>query len=143
MEIFGSKVEICHSCHPAQAYAYRVTTAEGEKMVVAIKHENQGDALNDQLVKFAKGAKLLVHNGQYTADMYIKRTGRGNSSIEAAVANALSARVKKLIITCHDPGNNDDSLRVYMMRFLHTLRQEHKELPEIELAWEFRPDYDK
>ncbi|MEO6845216.1 MAG: MBL fold metallo-hydrolase, partial [Ginsengibacter sp.] len=66
--------------------------------------------IDKSIVKFASGADLLVHDGQYTPEEYKKFKGWGHSTWEQAIEVAIQAKVKKLIITHHDPDHNDEFL---------------------------------
>jgi ribonuclease BN (tRNA processing enzyme) len=55
-------------------------------------------------------ADILIHDGQYTDEEYKKYKGWGHSTWRHAVEVAIRAKVKKLIVTHHDPDHNDDFL---------------------------------
>jgi phosphoribosyl 1,2-cyclic phosphodiesterase len=50
----------------------------------------------DAYLKFARDADLLIHDAEYTADEYRRKTGWGHSSIQDVLDFALSANVKRL-----------------------------------------------
>jgi phosphoribosyl 1,2-cyclic phosphodiesterase len=58
----------------------------------------------------AKGADLLLHDGQYTSEEYKKRIGWGHSSMEDALQFAALTGVKRLILSHHDPMHSDKQL---------------------------------
>ncbi len=70
-----------------------------------------GDEIDERIVDLAKGADLLIHEGQYTPEELPRFKGWGHSSWEQAVEVAERAVVKRLVITHHDPDHNDDFLR--------------------------------
>ena len=72
-----------------------------------VEHIN---GLDENIINLARGADLLIHDGQYNAVEYIKHKGWGHSSWEQAAEVAIQAKVKKLIITHHDPDHTDDFL---------------------------------
>jgi ribonuclease BN (tRNA processing enzyme) len=78
------------------------------------------DGIDKSIVDFAKGADLLIHDGQYTSEEYKKFKGWGHSTWEQAAEVAIQAKVKKLIITHHDPDHDDD--------FLDSIEKECKQL---------------
>ncbi|MCL6257914.1 MBL fold metallo-hydrolase [Aquiflexum sp. TKW24L] len=56
-------------------------------------------------------ADLLVHDGQFTIDEYVKKIGWGHSSMEDTIQLAEFAGVKKLLMTHHDPAHTDSKLQ--------------------------------
>ena len=72
-----------------------------------VEHGKQIDA---RLVELARGADLLVHDAQYTAEELQKRRGWGHSSFDQAMQLAEMAGVKQLALTHHDPDHDDDFL---------------------------------
>jgi phosphoribosyl 1,2-cyclic phosphodiesterase len=107
---YGAKVTAVPQFHKYRggSYGFRI-----EDMVVSLvictdlEHIN---GIDENIVNLAKDADLLIHDGQYTADEYKKHKGWGHSSWEQAVEVAIRAKVKRLIITHHDPDHNDDFL---------------------------------
>ena len=59
------------------------------------------------MVDFCRGADLLIHDAQYTPKELANRRGWGHSSYEQAIECARLAKVKKLVLTHHDPDHND------------------------------------
>lgn len=60
----------------------------------------------------AERASLLIHDGQYTDEQYVKRRGWGHSSLADALAFAHRAETGQLILFHHDPTHTDDQLDV-------------------------------
>jgi len=96
--------------HPGDAYSYRIEDVEGNVVVFCTDIEH-GESLDQQIVELAKGADLLIHEGQYTPEELAAHTGWGHSSWEQAVEVAVEAGVHKLVITHHDPDHDDAFLR--------------------------------
>jgi ribonuclease BN (tRNA processing enzyme) len=67
--------------------------------------------IDARLVEFARGADLLVHDAQYTAEELRKRRGWGHSSFDQAMQLAEMAGVKRLALTHHDPDHDDEFLQ--------------------------------
>ncbi|MBE0697217.1 MAG: MBL fold metallo-hydrolase, partial [Anaerolineaceae bacterium] len=70
-----------------------------------------------RLASFAKGADLLIHDGQYTDEHYLGLVpglsvtqGFGHSTISMACQVAHSAEVKNLLLFHHAPEYNDTQL---------------------------------
>src|SRR5262249_59730392 len=69
-----------------------------------------GEQIDPQLVESARGADLLVHDAQYTAEELQKRRGWGHSSFDQAMQFAEMAGVKRLALTHHDREHGDEFL---------------------------------
>ena len=70
-----------------------------------------GDEIDEEAVAFAKGADLLIHDAQFTADELTPRRGWGHSCFSQAIECAKRAEVDRLILTHHDPDHDDAFLR--------------------------------
>jgi len=66
------------------------------------------------LVRFVRGADLLIMDAQYSAEEYAERTGLGHSSIEYATDVAIAAGAKRLALFHHDPSHTDDLLDAFV-----------------------------
>jgi len=97
-----------HHQYPGGSYGFRL---EDDSQVLAIctdvEHIN---GIDESIVELARNADLLIHDGQYTDEEYVKYRGWGHSTWRTAVEVAKRANVKKLIITHHDPDHDDDML---------------------------------
>jgi phosphoribosyl 1,2-cyclic phosphodiesterase len=66
---------------------------------------------NEKMLRFFRGADVLIHDSQYTAKEYeAGKIGWGHSSYEHAVNAAHKAGVKKLVLFHHDPNRTDKQL---------------------------------
>lgn len=108
-ELNNTRVETLLLNHPGGSYGYK-WTRNGKSIVVCtdVEHSN---GIDERVVEFARGADLLVHEGQYTPEELKTRAGWGHSSYLQAIEVAQRAEVKQLAITHHDPDHNDDFLR--------------------------------
>jgi phosphoribosyl 1,2-cyclic phosphodiesterase len=108
--IYGANVKAVAQYHnyPGGSYGFRVDD-EAVSLVLCTDIEHI-KGIDKKIVNFAKGADLLIHDGQYTAEEYKRYKGWGHSTWEQAVEVAIKAKVKRLIITHHDPDHNDDFL---------------------------------
>jgi phosphoribosyl 1,2-cyclic phosphodiesterase len=67
---------------------------------------------NEKVLRFFRGADLLIHDSQYTAKEYNSgKRGWGHSSYEYAINSAHKGRVKRLILFHHDPNRSDAELQ--------------------------------
>ena len=94
--------------HPGGAYSFRIER-NGKVLVVCTDVEH-GEQIDPRLVELSRGADLLVHDAQYTAEELEKRRGFGHSSFDQAMQVAEMAGVKRLALTHHDPEHDDDFL---------------------------------
>lgn len=99
-------VRVVKHAHPGGAYSYRFEDTEG-KVVVYCTDIEHGDRLDPRIVALAQDADVLIHEGQYTPEELPRYRGWGHSSWAQAVEVAEKAKVKRLIITHHDPDHND------------------------------------
>ena len=118
--------------HPGGAYSLRIER-NGRVLVVCTDVEH-GEQIDLGLVELARGADLLVHDAQYTAEELQKRRGWGHSSFDQAMQVAEMAGVKSLALTHHDPDHDDEFLlrieKLCQERFPNTvLAREGMELP--------------
>ena len=110
---FDVRVRAMHSlAHPnGGVFVYKIEM-QGKSLVYAT--DTEGYTGGDQkLIRFARGADLLIHDSQYLSKDYIHGDfvvqGFGHSSAEMAADVALQASVKKLALYHYDP-SYDDSL---------------------------------
>ena len=102
--------------HPANGiYVYKIEYS-GKSVVFCTDVE--GFMFGDvKLVKFARGAELLIHDAQYNKEQYTAmptpRQGFGHSIPEMAIEVAQLAEVKNLALTHHDPSSTDTQLMKY------------------------------
>jgi phosphoribosyl 1,2-cyclic phosphodiesterase len=95
--------------HPGGAYSFRIER-RGKVLVVCTDVEH-GEQIDPRLVELARGADLLIHDAQYTAEELQKRRGWGHSSFDQAMQVAEMAGVKRLALTHHDPEHDDEFLQ--------------------------------
>ena len=99
-----------HYFHPKDgSFNYRIENS-GHSLVFATDVE-QYVGTDQQLIKFAEGCDVLIHDSQYTLDQYLAAQGYGHSNYEMACEAALKAKVKKLLLFHHDPTNDDEALK--------------------------------
>jgi phosphoribosyl 1,2-cyclic phosphodiesterase len=95
--------------HPGGAYGYRIEL--DEKVMVFCTDIEHGNSIDKNVVKFAEGADLLIHDAQYTDEELKKKKGWGHSSYSQAIEVAERAGVKMLALTHHDPDHDDAFLK--------------------------------
>ena len=110
-------VEFMLGNHPVDTAIYKITTAKHvivyapDNELVPNNLESDGGEFRRKLIAFCKGADILIHDGNYTREMYANRRNWGHSSWEEATEMAMEAGVKNLFLTHHDPSASDDILK--------------------------------
>jgi ribonuclease BN (tRNA processing enzyme) len=98
------------SAHPRNGcLVFRIEYA-GRSLVYATDVEG-GTEHDEALIRFAKGADLLIHDAQYTEEDYrASKRGFGHSTPQMATTIASAAQVKRLLLFHHDPEHDDATL---------------------------------
>lgn len=104
-----TKVTALRLNHPGGSYGFRIER-NGKVLVVCTDVEHDEAQVDPHVVELARGADLLVHDAQYTAEELQKRRGWGHSSYNQAMQVAELAGVKRLALTHHDPEHDDEFL---------------------------------
>ena len=91
MSIKTAFVKVVKHNHPGGAYSYRFSDIEG-KVVVYCTDIEHGENIDPRIVELARGADVLIHEGQYTPEELPRFRGWGHSSWEQAVEVAEQAR---------------------------------------------------
>src|SRR2546423_7257650 len=148
MEFFFGKVQVRARFvnHPGVCAGYRLFTTAGS-IAFLPDHEPYGflhsaksnhmtpeeakkaaseERLN--LVQFLNGSDLLILDTQYTDDEYQSHIGWGHGSVTTAVALALDAAVRKLLLFHHDPNHDDAMIDAMVQTARHLAQQSGKEL---------------
>jgi hypothetical protein len=74
-------------------------------------HQQSGEGsleVDPAILELARGADLLIHDAQYTAEEFRSKSDWGHSTVEFAVAVAEQAEVGMLALFHHDPSHSDD-----------------------------------
>jgi phosphoribosyl 1,2-cyclic phosphodiesterase len=99
--------------HPDHSWAFRFEVA-GRAAVISTDSQHPDNAASNlayPFIKFFETADLLVFDSQYTLDhLNEKKRTWGHSDAITAVELAASAKVKQLILTHHDPTNDDNEI---------------------------------
>ena len=92
---------------------YRITCA-GRSVVYATDIEAPKGGHED-VVAFARGADVLIHDAQYTDAEYhgghLNKAGWGHSTVRMAAEAARAAGVGELLLYHHDPEHDDGEIR--------------------------------
>jgi CheY-like chemotaxis protein/phosphoribosyl 1,2-cyclic phosphodiesterase len=122
--IGGTRVAAQFLNHPAMTLGYRVE-ADGVALVYLVDHEPFSDDLwragaepgriesilhegDRRHARFMADADLVIHDAQYTPAEYPAKKTWGHSTYEYVVQIAAAAGVRRVALTHHDPGHDDD-----------------------------------
>ena len=115
----GYTVRAMQVRHPGGALGYRFTDGNGDGRALVYISDNELDGgvpydvpagWRDDLVRFAAGARVLVHDTMYTAEEYASHRGWGHSTYDDALELALDAQVETLVLFHHKPERTDDEV---------------------------------
>jgi hypothetical protein len=119
--IGSATLRYCEQPHPGKSFAYRfeaaghsIVYATDSELDLVLENKEAAEAnpalpreIPAYLVDFARGADLLIADGQYTDEEYVQKRGWGHPRATTTVDLAIQAGVKQLAITHHDPMQND------------------------------------
>jgi len=115
----GVDVKAISVRHPGGALGFRLSPPDDPSRSVVFIPDNEldkfadeapGAPTRDELVRFAHGARLLIHDAMYTGAEYMDHRGWGHSSYRDAVDFAIAADVETLVLFHHDPERSDEAL---------------------------------
>ena len=105
--------------HPGGALGYRFSSRndDGSALVYISDNELNPTAKYDvprdwraRLIKWVRGATVLIHDTMYTREEYDHHRGWGHSTYEDAVELALDAEVEQLVLFHHKPERTDEEV---------------------------------
>jgi len=119
--IDGVNLRYCEQPHPGKSFAYRfeyngysIVYATDSELDLVLGNKEAAEAdlslprqIPEALVEFARGADLLIADGQYTDAGYVEKRGWGHPRATTTVDFAVQAGVKQLAIHHHDPMQDD------------------------------------
>ncbi len=101
--------------HPQGSIGYRFDGPEGA-LVFITDNELPAQGIPPRLVEFCRGARVLIHDGQYLPQEMGPFRGRGHSDWRSALALAQAAGAGRLLLTHHDPDRSDDQVQQLLSR---------------------------
>ncbi len=119
----GISVETIPVRHPGGALGFRLSPSGASHRSLVFIPDNELDRFGDgapgaptrqELVDFARGARILIHDAMYTGTEYMNHRGWGHSSYRDAVEFAIDAEVETLLLFHHDPERSDDDLEAQL-----------------------------
>jgi phosphoribosyl 1,2-cyclic phosphodiesterase len=110
VELAGLKITHERLNHPQGVTSYRLHGPR-RSIVFATDCERGVPESDDRFAAFARGADVVIHDAQYTAEEYVGRyRGWGHSTWEQAVEAAEEAGAGSLVLFHHAPDRGDDEL---------------------------------
>ena len=112
VHVDGATVTALSVPHVGVTNGYRIDW-DGTTVAYLSDHQQPVDdpfAVSDGVLDLCRGADLLVHDAQYTADEFAKKCDWGHCTVEYAVNVARRAEVRRLVLFHHDPAHDDDTL---------------------------------
>jgi phosphoribosyl 1,2-cyclic phosphodiesterase len=115
----GIEVSAINVRHPGGALGFRLSVPGAPQRSAVFIPDNEMDAFGDQapdaptreeLVRFARGARVLIHDAMYTGAEYMDHRGWGHSSYRDAIDFAIAAEVQTLVLFHHEPERSDAAL---------------------------------
>ena len=120
--------------HPGFCVGYRLFTPDGLICFFPDTEPRPGGD-DREMIDFIREADVLILDSQYNQKEYHKHTGWGHGCVEASVALALQAGVKKLVLFHHDP-NHDDRMIDSFVRHARALVKKQRGKLKVEAARE-------
>jgi phosphoribosyl 1,2-cyclic phosphodiesterase len=120
----GCKVSAMDVRHPGGALAIRITDTAGAAVYISDNELGPGgDSLNGHgptwradLVRFIKGARVLIHDATYITEEYPMHRGWGHSTPEESTELGIEAGVEQLVLFHHKPDRTDDDVDAAVRR---------------------------
>jgi CheY-like chemotaxis protein/phosphoribosyl 1,2-cyclic phosphodiesterase len=124
LEIGGFRISWEYTQHPSATVAYKferdgkaLTYVSDNEFLYgytgppqAIRRQCQELQFHEKLVDFVAGTELLLGEAQYFNEDYPGKIGWGHSSVTNACVLASLAKVKRWLVTHHDPAHDDETL---------------------------------
>jgi phosphoribosyl 1,2-cyclic phosphodiesterase len=95
--------------HPGGATGYRIEF-NNQAMCIITDVEHFGDARDNAIVEFIKGAAIVVYDCTYTEEEYPRFVGWGHSTWQQGVRLCDAAGAGRLVAFHHDPDHDDGFL---------------------------------
>jgi phosphoribosyl 1,2-cyclic phosphodiesterase len=111
-----AEVTVASVPHVGRTNGYRIETGG---VSVAYVSDHQQPALGrfdvaPEVVDLCEGVDLLIHDAQYDAADFARKSTWGHCTVDYAVAVAATAGAKRLVLFHHDPAHCDSALEVLL-----------------------------
>lgn len=143
MDIGPVRVTAHYLNHPTMTLGYRfdvgptrlayVTDHEPYRHLLAARNPLASRAgmsrLDRALVDFVQDVDLFICEGQYTREEYESKIGWGHTSLDDLVQVGLDAKVKRMVMTHHDPDHDDRFVDGMVARAVTLIREAGRSIP--------------
>jgi phosphoribosyl 1,2-cyclic phosphodiesterase len=127
------QVRAQRSHHPGLCFGYRLSSPDGAIVFFPDSEPRGGE--DGEMREFIRGADVLILDSQYAAAEYQNHIGWGHGCLEASVALALNAGVRRLCLFHHDP-DHDDKIIDAFVRHARRLAAKAKSKMKVDAAKE-------
>ena len=108
MQVGSIRVDSIQGNHPSGCRVYRLSC--GEKSLVYATDYEHDEASFDRLTEFAAGTDLLLYDGQYDEEEYLRSKGFGHSTPNKGIELMKRCGAKHLLLVHHSPFASDAQL---------------------------------
>jgi phosphoribosyl 1,2-cyclic phosphodiesterase len=141
----GCSISAMSVRHPGGALAFKIVDGHSRGQTAVYISDNElgtgGDSLpgasnswHGELVRFIRGANVLIHDATYTEAEYALHRGWGHSIAEETVDLAIEAGVEQLVLFHHKPDRSDDDVDAAVARCTAILKQRGARLSVVAAA---------
>jgi phosphoribosyl 1,2-cyclic phosphodiesterase len=109
-EIGGFRIGVQRLNHPGGAFAYRIHGETGD-LVYATDHEFGDAKTDDELGRFARGARAVILDAHFTPDELPSHIGWGHGSWSQCAEFAAAHDIGRLWLFHHKPGRSDAEMK--------------------------------
>ncbi|MEI6871135.1 MAG: MBL fold metallo-hydrolase [Verrucomicrobiota bacterium] len=128
------KVEAFFTNHPGRCAGFRFETSAGSIVYISdneLNHEGQAthlpkettEHMYQRIVNTIKGARILIHDAQYTLAEYGSKVGWGHSAFEDVIEMAAAGDVEHLYLFHHDPMRSDEEINQIVQKCRERARE--------------------
>ena len=116
-EIGPARIRAASVAHRGPTLGYRIDDGDSSLAYIPDHEPALGadlDTLEEDWISgfaLARGASLLIHDGQYTDAEYPDHIGWGHSSLSHALSFARRTGARRTVLFHHDPMHSDDAAR--------------------------------
>jgi phosphoribosyl 1,2-cyclic phosphodiesterase len=97
--------------HPGGALGWRFNFSNGRSLVHITDNEPNSDDGKDRLVRWMRGADILIHDAQYTPRDYVGHKGWGHSPFTYPIELAHEAGIGRVLFFHFDPNDDDKKIK--------------------------------
>ena len=117
-EIGSLLIESFPVLHVGPTNGYRINSESGSVVFICDHQQPYDGSLNvpADVVAVCEGADVLIHDSQYDAEEFARKSDWGHCTPDFALELARQANVRRLVLFHHDPTHDDDWIRNQVCR---------------------------